>query len=1507
MKIVMRIVKYFVVLVVTIITLAIALLSNMRFQSFLGEKVAAYLSELSGMRVEIGRLNIGVLLSIEVDGLLVEDHHGVAMLDIGRFRIVGVNYKPLRGVISVGMVGVANGDVNLVQYCGENELNINVLINSFSGDTSSSEFKMPLIEVRRLEIERMKFRYQDENSSVGIRAMDYANIRASDIFVDASDIIIDGLNFDFRLERLSASERCGLIVNELSGDFSLSDNHLNILDLRLLTPYSDLDCDVRLGYSHWRDYIKFVTNVNMSVEVRDSKVNTLDIGRFAEAFYGFNNEFEIKATATGTVDDLCADVSELSFGAETNFVGSVDVRGLPDIAVSVFNVNFHKFTFSSPDIMNISIGGGRRLDYLFKLPKSLDGVGALCLRGNFNGKVDDFKTMLSLEGNREGMVHIDGNMRIDENGNSNYQAVIGAMNVDLGKDFGLKELGLSSFKMKVDGSGFDLNSLRLKADIRFDNISVMGYSYDNVVVNGSYFNNLCNALVSVNDDNLKLNLEGAIDIDGDNTITEFDLNIKKSVLSRLKLFKNPNDSIDVSLATKLRVRMIGTDVDRNVSLINIDSTFYSEGDKSLFMRKFALTTQMSDEQFKSLKLVSDYVNGEITGQINFRELPAVLENILDNTLFNVITADSTKIKPYKETQDFNFAFSFTNIETVLKFFVPDLNVPSSVNIEGGLKSADESLFVNCNLPLALYSGVNVIGMKMSLKTQSQDLLILKIQTDSVSIGDMAKPAVPLAKWGLDAFVSKDVVDYKIGWFGNDSDNYVKGNISLTESPKVTVSITDSYISGVEHGEWRFNPQSKISFDNEDIYVHKFNVSNGEDSFGIEGSLSRDENSKLRVVLDNFAVSNLDFLMGRVGGDFVGDMSGYFELMNPYGIPKIESNIKIVNTVFKNERLGDVSIMLDYDRENELIELTVNSVVTEGRYKYSPILIHGFYYPKGLDSGKKGDLGAFDITCKVQNFNISTLEIFLNSFLSDIKGLATGYFSLKGTFEDPDISGSIKLANAQFRVKFLNTLYSLSDEFKVDNKGLTFDNVKITDTLGRVALLNGSITHNKLKDLHLDLKVNPDNFAVLYTNRTSSSLFYGSASASGDISVLGPIDDIVVSAKVRTTKGSDIYIPISSTSTIEDSYFVVFIDDRDNSSQSEIASKTVQKDSGFSLGFDISVNPNTQISVIIPGSMGSLSVSGNGNVNMDLNKHGNFTLNGDYIVNSGTFILNLENIYGKQLDIKSGSKISFRGDPANATIDIATFYKTRTTLAGLNLADSTYNNIRTDVNAVIYLKNTLMSPEMWFSVEFPGIDNDKKQEIYSVLDTTNQTLMTQQVLSLLLLNTFSMSSSSGLGSNLAGSSIALVTSQLNKLLSSFSKNVDIGFNYRPGDQSLAAEYELALSTNFFDNRLQVSGNFGYRQDDVSVTAQNASQIIGDVLISYKLTKEGNVRVVAYNETNNPNLMTTSADYTQGVGISLSKSFNNIKELFTVNKKSKEGKKKSKREIRKEAKKEDETTY
>lgn len=1513
----LRIIKYLAVSVVTIVTLSFALLSNGSFQSYLGSRVAAYMSEISGMKIEIKNINIGRLLTIDINGLLVEDHHSVAMFDIGKLRIAGINYKILNGSIGIGMVRISNGDVNLVQYLGEEELNINMLINKFdSGDTTSSGFKMPKIEVANIELERMKFRYQDENISSETRAMDYANIRVNDIFLELHNVTIDGLKFDFEMVNLSATERCGLIINSMSGNFKLSDKYLDVKDLLLQTPYSKLDCDFDFACDRWRDWVKFITNMNMRVNIRESQVNTLDIGRFAEGIYGFNNEVGIKATGEGTVDNICVDIENLRYGDNTLFNGSVSINGLPNIENSIFGINAHRFDFTLDDFLHVNIGGGRRLDYMFQLPKELVDMGKLEFIGKFDGSMDDFNTAFSLAGEKLGSVNIDGQMIKEVDGDMAYNIGAVAKDLRLGTLTNVKELGNGSFSLKLKGRGLDVKKLNVDGDINIDYLQLLGYSYKNITLSGGYYDKSCNAKVVANDDNLKFEIEGFADLKEDNILTEFDLKLKHAVLNKLGLIPSSSDTTNISLQTNVRVRFSGTDIDNNISLINIDSTLFKDGDKSIFMKRLSLTTQMGEEFYKSIRLQSDYINLDLTGAISFVELPAVIEDIIDNTL--LMKASDSVVKEYQKTQDFNFIANLKNLQPLLDFLDPQITINSSILVEGGLRSEDESMFAFCNIPKMSYSGVDIISTKISLSTQSKDRLSLKLISDSVNIGGYTNNPIALTKWDINALASSDTVDYKVAWVSNDTTNFLKGVVSVQEPPKTAIKITDSYVSGTDRGIWKFSPSSTLSIISStmgtEISLEDFDISNGTESIGVEGSLSHADTSRLRLTVNNFAISNLDFVLTGVSSGFRGDISGYFEIINPYGIPRFESNLKIAHSAFREEELGDISVMIDYDRDNELIEIAVNSVVNSGGYKYSPISVNGFYYPTKSSVNKNQKAGTFDISCKVQNFNVAIAEVFLSNFLSDMKGNATGFFNIKGTFDEPDMNGNIKLQNTQFRVNYLNTLYSLSDEFKVDNDGMMFDNVRISDTLGRVALLNGEITHKNLKDFYLDLTLTPENFAILYTNRTASSIFYGSASVSGNVKVIGPVDNIVVSAKVRTTKGSDIYIPISSTSTIEDSYFIVFVDNSGKEASDTAPQNAEPKDTGVTLNFGINVNTDTQISVLIPGGVGNLAVKGNGNVNMEIDKHSNFALFGDYIVNSGTFTLNLENIYGKQLDINSGSRIAFRGDPANASIDIGTYYKTRANLSGLNLADTTYNNVRTDVKAMIYLKNSLMNPEMRFSIEFPGISNDIAQLIYSTLDTNNQVMMTQQVLSLMLLNTFSLSStSSNLGSSITESSIELLTSQLNKVLSSFSKNVDIGFNYRPEDKtnSIGAEYEVAVSTNFLDNRLQVSGNFGVREG-VNVSSTNPSQFIGDVLVSYKLTKEGNIRVVGYNQTNNTTINPDVGEYTQGVGIALSKSFNNIKQLFTKSKQEKEkamnrkAKREAKQELKKEAIKEDEET-
>jgi hypothetical protein len=144
--------------------------------------------------------------------------------------------------------------------------------------------------------------------------------------------------------------------------------------------------------------------------------------------------------------------------------------------------------------------------------------------------------------------------------------------------------------------------------------------------------------------------------------------------------------------------------------------------------------------------------------------------------------------------------------------------------------------------------------------------------------------------------------------------------------------------------------------------------------------------------------------------------------------------------------------------------------------------------------------------------------------------------------------------------------------------------------------------------------------------------------------------------------------------------------------------------------------------------------------------------------------------------------------------------------------------------------------------------------------------------------------------LGSSYLNVISNQLSGWLSQISKDFDIGLNYKPGDKITSNELEVALSTQLFDDRVIIEGNLGMISN--SSSSQAASNIVGDVDVSFKITDDGRWRLKAFNHsntssTNNITSYDNYAPYTQGVGISFRKEFDKLSEIFR-SKKSKQKK-------------------
>ena len=91
-----------------------------------------------------------------------------------------------------------------------------------------------------------------------------------------------------------------------------------------------------------------------------------------------------------------------------------------------------------------------------------------------------------------------------------------------------------------------------------------------------------------------------------------------------------------------------------------------------------------------------------------------------------------------------------------------------------------------------------------------------------------------------------------------------------------------------------------------------------------------------------------------------------------------------------------------------------------------------------------------------------------------------------------------------------------------------------------------------------------------------------------------------------------------------------------------------------------------------------------------------------------------------------------------------------------------------------------------------------------------------------------------------------------------------------------EVEGILSGQLLNNRLIINGNFGYRDNPMANT-----NFVGDFEAEWLLTRSGDVRLKAYNETNDRYYTTTNLT-TQGIGVMYKKDFNKWNELFFWNK-------------------------
>jgi hypothetical protein len=119
----------------------------------------------------------------------------------------------------------------------------------------------------------------------------------------------------------------------------------------------------------------------------------------------------------------------------------------------------------------------------------------------------------------------------------------------------------------------------------------------------------------------------------------------------------------------------------------------------------------------------------------------------------------------------------------------------------------------------------------------------------------------------------------------------------------------------------------------------------------------------------------------------------------------------------------------------------------------------------------------------------------------------------------------------------------------------------------------------------------------------------------------------------------------------------------------------------------------------------------------------------------------------------------------------------------------------------------------------------------------------------------------------------MANQLSNILHKLDIPLDLGLKYQPTDQGTDI-FDVAVSTQLFNNRVVVNGNIGNRQ----YTSSTKNNVVGDIDIEIKLDRSGALRLTLFSHSADEYTNYLDDSQRNGVGITYQTEFNSFGSLF-----------------------------
>ncbi len=1458
--------------ILAIITSLFVAIQDPIIQKFAVRFAGGYLSEKTGADIKVGSLVITPDFSVLVRDVTVKDLKGNDLAKIEKLNTRIDVASLLEGKLHLDHVNLSRTEANLIKYEGEDQLNFGFLVDAFKSDKEKPDKDpMPII-IDNISLKDVDFTFWNQDSDQPEKTekqlMDYSHLVLKDINLEASGLYILGDSICANIASLSAKEISGLDLKHLQTNATVTQKGILLDGLQMETNESRFDLDLNMLYNGFDDFGNFVDSVVFDATIRPTDVMLSDIGVFTEVMYKMPDRVQFEGRFTGPIRNFRVDDIKADMGKSTHFEGNISMHPL-DFNDGYHTLNIKKMHFTYDDLVNFYIPSKTKT---IPLPESLRAMNQGDLSLDFKGSYNNFKSNISLA---SGVGDIDAsiNRAKDAKGDNVFSGYVNATEVQVGEIANVSkfvgDLNLDAdFEVKFPKSGapeFIVDGMATEAQL-------LGTKIDGVKLDGSLKENRFNGKVKVDDNDLALDFNGLIDFhDKKYPKSDFEAVVKHADLHALNLVKN--DSV-CEVSTHIVANMTGFDIDDLEGTLWLDNTVYRDSRGTYNMDEFTASIVNDNLLQRRINVDCDFFNFEMGGMMNFAHLMPMLNEYGNSFVdFPMWKGNREKFQKYREKhnveEDFYVQLNLKDTKTLSRLLMPSLNIAKGTSVIGTFTSQSNQLELTARSKSVKIGdlAINDVELK-SFNTRRS--LISSLSVDEVvwtKIGENDTTILGLDNIGLQTRMTNDTIHATIVWDDDELEDHNKAQIrgyfhphehgGIAGIKSANVTINDSL--------WSVDPNNYVDITDGRVTLSNLMFSHNLQSVRIDGFVPMHEADTLSVLLHQFDISNFDPLFK--GFDIDGFITGDALLSSLKDAPMVLADLAVKDIAVNDEAVGDAVVESSWDNKNKAIDLNVDLFDD----KKKMLDVTGSYY-----TAREND--NLDFAVEMDSLRLAAFSPLLTGVVSRLQGYGDGYATVKGSLQQLDVEGKLNIIDGGCKIKYLQTYYTFSPTVLIDSKAIRFENMVLNDTLGNKAIVDGQISHNSFKDFNLDMRIIPREFLALATSSEDNDTFYGTAVANGLITVKGPFNDIVLDIMARTRKGTNLTIPLNKSTVVKDNDFIVFVEKEEETEEiEEVPVKEEKSPSNFTLKLDVSATDDATLKIILPSNIGTIEASGNGNMKMGTSSKTPFTMRGDYTIKSGKFQLTLVNLVSRLFNLRQGGTLSWTGDPTDGQINATGVYTIKTSLSGLGVQiDSTATNSNVNVECLIHLKGDLLNPSFTFGMNLPNASEDITQTVYSLVDTTNQAVMTQQALSLLVLGEFAYAGGSG-GSDVNLSNILGGTFQVD-----VTDKLNLGLKYHSGNDDSYNEYQLAMRTQLFEDKLTLETNLGMMTAN-NPNASNASSIVGEFDMYYKLTDDGRLQAHFYNHSNyNSNFNSMAFDrrspYTQGLGLSYSRSFDSFRNLF-----------------------------